>query len=115
MTKDEAIYKARILHDKCVKAEIKNQLKVMVAAIIDINDLVIEYGEFDSYPSCHNWQKKYCREKKKKAVGKYKAYCWFGNDETEIYCEIIKSFCGSSPLYFPFTFLGKTIKEAGQE
>lgn len=115
MTKDKAIWKARVLHDKCVKAEIKEQLQVMVAALIDINTLIIEYGEFDSYPSCVHWQKKFCREKRKKAVGKYKSYRWYGNNETEIYCEIIKSFCGATPLYFPFTVLGNTTKDGEQE
>lgn len=116
MTISKAKWKAQIYHDKCVKAQIEEDLQVLVACLIDIESLEFEIlpdkKKYDVYPSCKSWQKEYCYCKSKEMVGKYKSYRWYGNSRTEIYCEIIKSYCGRTPLIIPFTHLASNKKEA---
>ena len=106
MDKQTAKHKARCYHDKCVASQIEADLQVMVASVIDIYALHIEKGEFDPYPSCNHSLKKFCYCNKKKYVGKYEAYSFYGDSVIEVYCKILSWFVGSRGC-IPFTLLGE--------
>jgi hypothetical protein len=108
MNNRQAIWKARIYHDKAVTEQIENDLQVMVAAIIGENRLDITESKdgFDQYPSCHHWEKKFCRCKAARYQGYIKpnGYVFYGDSKIDIYGKVIASIAGNK-LYFPFSVL----------
>lgn len=108
MTKDDAVYKARIYHDKAVTKQIEDDLQVMVRALIGERKLEISSMEpgkpFDRYPSCKNSLKRFCPSKPAKYEGRIRGlgYIFYGNSKIEIYCNIIAAIAGNR-LYVPYS------------
>ena len=102
------LYRARLYHDKAVTKQIEEDLQIMVRALIGDYRLEIRKNEkgFDTYPSCKHWEKGFCRSKSKKYQGYLhgRGYCWYGDSEIEIYCNIIASIAGNK-AYFPYSVL----------
>ena len=114
MTKEDALYKARVYHDKAVIPKIEEDLRVMVYALIGEQKLKIEHSKeaYDTYPSCKAWEKKYCGNKKYHYSASLPSHAlvWYGNSYIELYCKIIASIAGNQ-VYIPFSVLPKDIPE----
>lgn len=108
MKNSDALYKARIYHDKAVTQQIEDDLQVMVAALIGDYNLEITQSKdgFDPYPSCKHWEKKYYRCSKKHYQGYLhgKGYAWFGDSKIDIYCQVIATIAGNK-AWFPYSAL----------
>jgi len=115
--KDSINYKARIFKDNAIIPQIEEELKILVQTILGSKrTLKIQYYKdildgngnaklFDPYPSCHNWEKKYCRSKPKKYMGSIPelGYIFYGDTEISIYCDVIKTFVGDR-IIVPFSY-----------
>ena len=114
MTKENALYKARVYHDKAVIPKIEEDLRIMVYALIGEQKLKIEHSKeaYDTYPSCKAWEKKYCGNKKYHYSASLPSHAlvWYGNSYIELYCKIIASIAGNT-IYTPFSVLPKDIPE----
>lgn len=116
MTKDDALYKARLYHDKAVTKQIEEDLQVMVRALIGDYKLeisIMEQGKpYDQYPSCKNQLKKFCPAKpaKYQAYLRGHGYVFFGNSKIDIYCKIIAAIAGNK-IYLPYSVLPEQKRE----
>ena len=107
MTLDDAVYEARIYHDKAVIKQIEEDLQVMVRAIIGNRELIIELVPegYDRYPSCKHHLKQWCPTGVKYKLRGYlkpHGYTFYGNCNIEIYCKIISAIAGNH-RYMPFS------------
>lgn len=117
MKKSDAKWKARIFKDKVLKPAIKDQLQILSQVVLCSKELKIEYYKdavyadgktklFEQYPSCKQWEHRYCPAKGKKYRGYVTpgGYMFFGDSEIEIYCKVIAAFASEeSPLIIPFS------------
>lgn len=117
VNKDTIQYRARIFKDKALMPQIEEELKVLVQTILgDKRTLKIEYYKdltyadgktklFDPYPSCHDWQKKYCGSHPTQYRGTIPelGYGFFEDDKISIYCDVIKTFIGKR-IIVPFSY-----------
>jgi len=115
--RDTIQYKARCFKDKALIPQIEEELRILVKVILgDKRTLKIEYYKdvtygdgktrlFDPYPSCHDWQKKYCKCKPTKYKGTIPelGYGFFGDNIIDIYCDVIKTFIGDRYI-IPFSY-----------
>ncbi|MNH66470.1 hypothetical protein D3C73_185010 [compost metagenome] len=107
-------YAGRVYLDKAIKQKAKDDIETIAYSLIrPTQRFDITKGEFDKYPYCKHGTKKHCPiGKKYKYMGYLKArdaesdnappsgYMFYGNSETEVYLEFIKSFIDNG-LYFP--------------
>lgn len=117
MKKSDAKCKARIFKDNVLKPAIKDQLQILSQVVLCSKELKIEYYKdavyadgktklFEQYPSCKQWEHRYCPAKGKKYRGYVTpgGYMFFGDSEIEIYCKVIAAFASEeSPLIIPFS------------
>lgn len=97
MKKSDAKWKARIYKDKVLKPAIKDQLQILSQVVLCSKELKIEYYKdivyadgktklFDQYPSCKQWEHRYCPAKGKKYRGYVTpgGYMFFGDSENDL-------------------------------
>jgi hypothetical protein len=115
--KDNIQWKARIYKDKTLIPQIEEDLKVLVQVILgdkrtlkiqNYKDITYADGKvkkFDMYPSCKNWEKKFCHCKEKEYEGRIPelGYVFFGDNKIEIYCQVISAFAGRRTIV-PFSY-----------
>jgi len=108
---------ARMFADKAIKAAVQKEIETLALVVLGNNELVIDFSEegFDPYPSCRNWEKKYCREKKRKYRGKFRIYAVFGNTKTDIYLEVLKCLANNESFYIPITSWNRPTTSRTQE
>lgn len=116
--KDSIVWKARLFKDDALIPKIEEELKVLVQVILGSKRTLeityykdVQYADgvekmFDPYPHCKASEKKYCRS----CPTKYQGYIletghmFFGNNKTEIYCDVIKCFIGEPRTMIPFSY-----------
>ena len=115
--KDTIQYKARVFKDNAIIPQVEEELRILVDVVLGSKrTLKIEYykdhpnsngevNKYDPYPSCKNWQKKYCRSKPTEYCGNIPelGYIFYGNNRVEIYCDVIKTFIGNR-IIVPFSY-----------
>lgn len=104
-------YAGRVYLDRALKEKIKDDIETIAYSLLRHDQLlIIEKGEFDRYPYCKHDTKAHCPVGKKyKYHGYLKTkegseapggYIFYGNSETQVYLEFIKSVIDDG-LYFP--------------
>lgn len=97
-------YTARIYKQKAVHKQVEDDIKTMVYTMLGGDrKLRIEKKEdgFDIYPSCKNWEKKYCRCKNKKYMGYVEelGFMFYADSELGVYLEVLKGLLADQIIF----------------